>query len=326
MDVRNLSLAPARRPAGRSCVVRLLAATALVCAMDAATAGAQNAPPPAAPAPAPAPSAATANINISPKRVTFDRNTRSATVFVFNQGTAPATVDIALVDRIMLPNGQIVPAAEAESDAKLKPELDQLKSAKTMTLVTPRRAVLEPGKGQTIRLRINPDANAAGEFRTHLTVTTVPPRDVGLTAEQAANTAPNQLRFIITSTFGISIPVIIREGAPDVRASIANARLTYANISPDNVKPPQRTAVVDLDLVRQGASSLFGNVEIRSAKAKGGDPLGVIRGVGVYPEIEKRSLEIPLTRPPAAGEALEVTFTDDDTSPGSILARSAVGS
>jgi P pilus assembly chaperone PapD len=297
---------------------------ALACGV-VSSAGAQNAPAPAAAAAA-APAAANANINISPKRVTFDRNTRSATVFVFNQGTTPATVDIALVDRIMLPNGQILPVADAQTDPKLKGEIDQLKSAKAMTLVTPRRTILEPGKGQTIRLRINPDAAASGEFRTHLTVTTVPPRDVGLTAEQAASNSPNQLRFIITSTFGISIPVIIRTGTPDVRASIANAKLAYEDISPDNVAPPKRTPVVEFDLVRGGANSLFGNIEVRSSKSRGGDPLGIIRGVGVYPEIDKRSLTVPLTRAPAPGEALEVTFTDDDTSPGNVLARSAVGS
>ncbi|HEY0627026.1 MAG TPA: hypothetical protein VGD10_09865, partial [Allosphingosinicella sp.] len=31
------------------------------------------------------------NLNITPRRLTFDRNTRSATVYIFNQGTTPAT-------------------------------------------------------------------------------------------------------------------------------------------------------------------------------------------------------------------------------------------
>ena len=54
---------------------------------------------------------------------------------------------------------------------------------------------------------------------------------------------------------------------------------------------------------------------------KGADALGMARGVAVYPEIARRSVRIPLSRPPATGETLEVTFTDDDTSPGKVLAK-----
>ena len=283
----------------------------------------------AQPAPAPAAASSTsvgANLNISPKRVTFDRNKRSATVFIFNQGTAPATFDISMIDRVMLPDGQIMPKAEAETKPDLKPIVDRQKSAADMVLVTPRRAVLDPGKGQTIRIRINAPADATGEYRSHLTVTTVPPRDVGLTAEQAAAGNPGELRFVINSVFGLSIPLIVRLGPTDVRAAIENAKLDYADISPDGVAPARRTPVVDFDLVRAGSSSLFGNVEIRSAKTRGGAPLGVARGVGVYPEIDRRSMRIPLSRPPNPGEQLEVTFTDDDTSPGNLLAHGVVGS
>ena len=49
--------------------------------------------------------------------------------------------------------------------------------------------------------------------------------------------------------------------------------------------------------------------------------LGVVRGVGVYTEIDRRFIRIPLARAPAPGEHLEVTFTDDDTSPGKLLAK-----
>ena len=48
------------------------------------------------------------------------------------------------------------------------------------------------------------------------------------------------------------------------------------------------------------------------------------RGVGVYTEIDRRAVQIPLMRAPEAGEQLEITFTDDDTSPGRVLAQRAV--
>ncbi|HYG27812.1 MAG TPA: hypothetical protein VD906_13005 [Caulobacteraceae bacterium] len=272
-----------------------------------------------------APIALGANLNISPKRLTFDRAGKSATVYIFNQGTAPATFDISLVDRFMDPSGQISSVTDAQGKAEMGAYVSKLQSAKPMLMVTPRRATLEPGKGQTIRVRVNPAASgapASGEYRTHLTVTTVPPRDVGLTAEQAAQTGPEELSFTIYSVFGVSIPLVVRLGETDVRAAIENPQLTYADISPDGTAPAVRTPVLSFDLARLGANSLFGNVEVRT-KSGGKDPIGIARGVGVYPEIDKRRMQIPLTRAPAPGETLEVTFTDDDTAPGRVLAQAA---
>lgn len=59
-----------------------------------------------------------ANINITPRRVVFDGTKRTEAVYVFNQGTAPVTVDVGLVDNVMLRNGEIVPPEKlAKRDA-----------------------------------------------------------------------------------------------------------------------------------------------------------------------------------------------------------------
>ena len=194
-------------------------------------------------APAPAPVTVGANLNISPKRLTFDRTGKSATVYVFNQGETAATFDVSLVDRIMTSSGQITPLTEARAKPELGDIAAKLKSAQPMLLATPRRVTLQPGKGQTIRVRVNPGAEAqgAGEYRTHLTVTTIPPRDIGLTAEQAALPGEGELKFIVHSVFGVSVPVIVRLGDTDVRAGIENAKVTYADGPADGgavVRPP----------------------------------------------------------------------------------------
>ena len=292
-----------------------LACLALFAAFEAA------AQPAAPPTPVPTVTTVGANLNISPKRVTFDRNRRSATVYIYNQGTSAATFDIGLVDRVMTPEGQIVAVSDVASRPELKPMSDRLASAQGTLLASPRRATLAPGQGQTIRLRVgNVPEGANGEYRTHLTITTIPPADSGITAEAAAAGAPDELRFQINSVFGLSIPAIIRAGDPDVRAAIENARIEHADISPDGVAPARRTPVMAFDLVRQGANSLFGNIEIKPSGQRRGDPIGLARGVGVYTEIDRRTVRIPLSREPAAGEKLEITFTDDDTSPGKLLA------
>jgi P pilus assembly chaperone PapD len=302
----------------------LLSAVALGLTSSAAA----QTPAAQAPAPQTAQIAVTnvgANVNITPKRVYLDKTRRSSTVYILNQGNQEVTVDLALVDRVMFPSGQIMIADEARKQPEGGAIADKLKSAKEILQISPRRVTMAPGKGQTIRLRLAglPDSGAT-EFRSHLTVTTIPPRDTGTTAQAAAN-APNQeLRFQVSAVYGVSIPVIVRAGAPDVRAGIENVKLEYAEVSADGRGAAQRTPVVAMDLVRVGANSLYGNFEVRTVGQKRGEePIGVARGVAVYEEAARRTVRIPLTRAPAAGEKLEVTFTDDDTSPGKVLAKAA---
>lgn len=299
----------------------LVLALALALAAAAGPALSQPAPPtPAVSAPG------GAFLNIIPKRITFDKGRRIGTVFLLNQGTEPVTVDVALIDRVMLPDGQIFALEDAEKRDDGKPVAAQLKSAKDLLQVSPRRVTLLPNRPQTVRVRLAslPEA-AGGERRSHLTVTTLPPRETGATPEQAANPSGGSLTFQITAVYGLSIPVIVRPADPDVSASLEGARLEFPEISPDGRAAPRRTAVVALDLVRGGTSSVYGNFEVRVAGGKkDAEPLGLARGVGVYPEVARRAVRIPLTRAPAPGETLEVTFTDDDTSPGKVLAKAAL--
>lgn len=264
-------------------------------------------------------------LNITPKRIAFDHTRRNATVFILNQGTEASTVDIALIDRVMLPDGQIVPADTPGAVAQSSNA--RLKSAHDLVQISPRRVLLAPGKGQTVRLRLStlPEGDNS-EYRTHLTVTTLPPRDTGATAEAAAaGGAAGQLSFQVTAVYGLSIPVIVRPSSPDARAAIEGAHLEFRDISPDGRAPPIRTAILALDLVRQGPTSLFGNFEVRPTVAKKGEePIGLARGVGVYPEVDRRTVRIPLVRTPSVGEHLEVTFTDDDTAPGKVLAKASL--
>jgi hypothetical protein len=264
-----------------------------------------------------------ANLNISPKRVTFDRAHRSGTIYIFNQGSAPGTFDIALVDRVMLPDGQILPLADALANPDTKAVADRVRSAQNVLQVSPRRVTLNPGQGQTIRLRVAaaPDDPAVVEVRSHLTISTLPPRDAGATAEAeaaGAGAGAGQLRFQINALLGLSVPAIVRLNDPDIRAGVENAHVEFLKIG--DAKGPL-TPVLTLDLVRQGANSLFGNIEIKAQGQPKTPAIGLARGVGVYTEIDRRTIRIPLTRAPEPGEHFEVTFTDDDTSPGKLLAK-----
>lgn len=131
------------------------------------------------------------------------------------------------------------------------------------------------------------------------------------------------MSFRINSVLAISIPVILRVGPIDVRAAIEKPALSFENISPDGQAAPVRTAILKFELVRQGANSLFGDLEVRGSK-KGGEPIGAVRGIGVYPEIDRRLVTVTLTRLPMPGEQLEIQFTDDDSKPGTVLSKASL--
>ncbi len=249
------------------------------------------------------------DLNLSPKRVVFDAAGHAQTVYVFNRGAGPATYRIELVDRVMTPDGRI-----AAIDSNMKKDAAaaaRVKSAKDFIIYSPRRVTLQPGESQTIRLRaLKPADLADGEYRTHLTVTQVPPEDVGLTAAEAGSPlGPGQLSVHVVPLFSLSIPIIVRQGAVDVRAGIESPRLEHPGRSGD--------VAITLDLTRLGLDSAYGDFEVK----EGDDLLGTVRGVAVYPEIERRTVEIRLSRTPKPGAGLTISFTDADSKPGTVLAK-----
>ena len=264
-----------------------------------------------------------ANLNITPRRVIFEGSKRTEAVYVFNQGNATAVVDVALVDNVMLPSGEIVPVSSAnEKGAVASGPLGRLHSARDLILATPSRVVLAPGKGKTIRLRASlPDGTApAGEYRTHLTVTTLPPASSGLTVDAAA-AARGELSFAINTVFGISIPLIVRTGGPGATAAFGPFTLDHAMRPATDIEPARRIAVLAVPLRRMGAASVYGNIEVRSGTGRNAELIGLVRGLAVYPELDQRDVRIPLARELRHGETLSVTFFADDGKPGGELAR-----
>lgn len=291
----------------KSAIRALICASFCASALAAMPLAAQNAP--AASAQPSSAASGVANINITPRRVIFDAKKRTEAVYVFNQGNASVTVDVALIDNVMLPSGEIVPIARAaEKGLAAVAAASSVKSAKPLLLAAPSRLVLGPGQGKTIRVRASfPEGSDGAEYRSHLTVTTIPPADTGLTAEQAAATQRGELVLRIQSIFGLSIPLIVRSGA-------ANGTASFGAITggSENGK-----GVLLVPIRRSGASSVYGNVEARVGK---NEVIGLVRGLAVYPEVSERLATIPLLRPLLKGEVVTVRYFTEDAKPGTSLA------
>ncbi len=286
------------------------AAVALALDAGAGPLSAQEAPLAATAAPKPATSAA--NINITPRRLIFDRNKRADAVYVFNQGNAPVTVDVALIDNVMLPSGEILPVARAaEKGPEAVAIAATVHSAVPLLIAAPSRLTLPPGQGRAIRIRASlPDTSDVAEYRTHLTVTSVPSPDTGLTAEQAANPGGGELVMRVQALFGVSIPLIVRTAVADATASFG----TITESQDGN------TPTLEVPVRRQGATSLYGNIEVRTDRSTTGEVIGLVRGLGVYPEVSERHVRIPLSRSLHKGETVKVTYFSEAGKPGSAFA------
>ena len=263
-----------------------------------------------------------ADLNISPKRLVLGGANRSGVVYVFNRGTAGASYAIELVDRVMLEDGQIVPLAEVTTGTDAANTASRLQSARAMITFSPRRVTLGPGESQTIRVRVLPPQGLGkGEYRTHLTVATLPPEDAGLTAEQAAATSENELSTRVVALLALSIPLIVRQDVLPGTITINRPALRPRNEGDAKDSP----GAVDVQLARAGEGSSYGNLEVLAQKGNGKpEPIGAIKGIAVYPEIAVRATSIPLVRMPAAGEQITVRYTDDDATPGKVLATANV--
>lgn len=291
-----------------------------ICLLSTAS-GAQTAP--VSPAPNVSVAAPAANINITPRRVVFDSVKRTEAVYVFNQGTAPVTVDVTLVDNVMLPNGEIVPLDKlSQRDPADRAVGAALRSARDSVLASPSRLVLPAGKGRTIRLRAGfPESAGGAELRTHLAVTTVPSAEAGLTAENAAATRAGELAFKIQSVFGISIPLILRTGPIDPAATISGMKIEMLDAPRSASGELRRVPVLTFALGRTGTGSIFGNIDVKSNSEKTNEIIGFIRGIAVYSELNGRRVAMPLSRMPRSGEKLLVTFVSDDPQLGNLRAN-----
>ncbi len=219
------------------------------------------------------PAAAQGDLLVAPTRVVLSGG-GNAEVILSNIGDKPATYRIALELRRMTTEGAFDEVVEAEANPVEQASLGMVRYA-------PRRITLAPNQPQSVRISARPGAELAdGEYRVHMSFRAIP-EPTAVEAEPASSSEGFQIR--LTPIYGITIPVIVRKGQLEVTAGIANPKV---------VRETDGT-FLSLDLTRQGARSVFGEVVVSARGVK--DPLFVARGIAVYPEIGKRTLMLPLS-------------------------------
>jgi hypothetical protein len=255
------------------------------------------------------------DINLYPKRIVIDDRNRVASVGIYNKTGNTGDYDIAIADMVMTTDGRLVePVSIKDGD----PALARLKGAAEMVRWSPHRFTLPGNESQMVRImaRVSPDL-PPGEYRTHFSTIAVPQGDDGLTIDEAANGRPTAsgIGVKIIPRFGISIPVIIRVGETTLTSGLKDLMVT---------KAPTGPTLIRLTVTRSGTRSSFGDITITAPGAP--KPIALIKGVGVYTEVDQRTITVPVdpaveARFTASGAHLTVTYVDDDFAPGQTLAK-----
>jgi len=249
---------------------------------------------------------ASGELIISPTRLVFEKQTRTASVNLVNAGKETHTYRIQFVQRRMTANGGF------EEIKKAKPG-EQFSDA--MIRFSPRQVTLQPGQSQAIRLMLRKPASlAAGEYRSHLLFRAIP--KASSTSIRQQNTNSQGISIKLTPVMGISIPVIVRHGKIEVTTELEKLRYY------------PKTSNLLFDIKRFGNASVYGDLTVKFTGRDGkAYVIKQLNGLAVYTPNDSRRVNVPITAP--AGVNIEhglmtVQYHSIKESGGKLLAEQSI--
>lgn len=225
-------------------------------------------------------STAQGNLLITPRRVVFEGNKLSQELTLANTGADTAKYTVSFVQYKMTEDGSFVQIEQ--------PEEGQLFADKYLRFF-PRSVTLPPNGSQVIRMQYRkmPDMQN-GEYRSHVYFRAVP--NEKLLGEEQVTNDTTSIGIKLVPIFGISIPVIIRNG--DLQAKVD---LTTINLDLKSDTVPNLTITFE----RTGDKSVYGDLSVLWAPVQG-EPVevGVVRGIAVYTPNKTRKFKMQLHNAP----------------------------
>ncbi len=252
----------------------------------------------------PLPKAVGGDLLVAPTRLVFDARLRSAQLTLLNTGTAPATYRLSYIRMEMNGKGEL---KEVQSEG---PSV-----AEEIIRYAPQQITLEPGVQQTVRILVRRPADLPeGEYRAHLLIRAVPKEDAA--PVEAEPKEPNGVAIKLTPVYGVSIPIIVRQGDTPTTPGFSSVVVA---------READGRTLLKFALQRLGGKeSVFGNVQITQLNPGAKDvKVAEWRGIAVYPPLPERTMEIPLGPlqvPP--GSKLRLAFVHPER--GNVLAETQV--
>jgi P pilus assembly chaperone PapD len=220
------------------------------------------------------------NLLITPRRVVFEGNKQSQELTLANTGADTAKYSVSFVQYRMTADGGF-------EQIEL-PDSGQLFADKYLRFF-PRSVTLPPNGSQIIRMQYRkmPDMQNA-EYRSHVYFRAVPKET--LLGEDEKSKDSTAIGVKLTPIFGISIPVIIRNGNLSLAVKLSNVSLeTMSDTVP----------TLSVTFERSGFKSVYGDLVVTWEPAQGEDiEVGVVRGIAVYTPNTLRNFKMQLRNLP----------------------------
>jgi hypothetical protein len=215
---------------------------------------------------------------ITPARVVFEGTKQKEVLSLYNTGKETATYSISFVQKSMKEDGSFVNVEATDS-------LNSQHFADPYLRMFPRKVTLAPKESQTVLLQYRRGADMSeGEYRSHLYFRS----EKDYKALQNKSTARDStlLSVQLIPIYGISIPVIIRNGKIETNASLSDLKIEVKDNKIGNFK---------FTINRLGNSSLYGDIKVEYITKDGvTHNVALVKGVGVYTSIEKRSMTVSI--------------------------------
>lgn len=223
---------------------------------------------------------------VAPTRVVLEARTRAAEIILNNKGAKEATYRISFTHLRMGSNGAYQEISEDEAK-------NTLKIADDLIRYSPRQVTLKPGESQVVKVMLRkPEGLADGEYTSHMLFRAVPELATGEDVE-AQKSDDGKISIRLIPVYGVSIPIVVRQGDLSAQAKLTNASVANNTLS--------------ITIARTGNKSVFGDIIV---SASGSHVIGQLRGINVMSYSDSRVVSLPLSAP--APFAIEYREREED--------------
>jgi len=256
-----------------------------------------------------------ANLLIAPTKIAFEDRQRSTEIILINNGDETRSYRMGWREM----------SASTDSGYQIlnAQQIKEFPIASSMIRFSPKQVTLKPGDRQIIKMALRrPKGLQDGEYRSHLLLTALPPK-------QAKNSEKTRAPTIaLQALISYSLPVVVRQGAmQQPELSIGAIDLTYRELKKDSYVEKQETlSKIRVEMNRTGLFSANGNL-IAYWQAKGDKEEKIVaqgHDLTIYAELNKKYLSLTWRNAPMINGQLRLAYEGRKKLSDTILAEKTI--
>lgn len=213
---------------------------------------------------------------ISPLRIIFEGSKKSQEISLANVGKDSATYAVSIKDIRMKEDGTF--------EEITVPDSGQLFAGPFLRFF-PRKVTLAPNESQVVKVQLMKTSQMVpGEYRSHLYFRAVP--DERPLGDQSAKKDTGGISIQLKPIFGITIPVIIRNGENTAAVTVSDLSFSMSE---------DKKVTIGLTFNRTGNMSVYGDLRVNYISTDGKiTELKLVKGIGVYTPNNVRRFKVEI--------------------------------